>query len=85
MAARSVRCRGGAVRSPLVSRWNRSLSRDAIWSTDSTRTQAAASSMASGSPSSARQTATTDASWPGPATKPGAAAAARSANSRTAS
>ena len=53
--ARSVWCRGAAVRSPRDSSRNRSSSRAAISSTVSERSRAAASSIASGSPSSARQ------------------------------
>ena len=85
MAARRVRCRGAADRSPAVSNPNLSSSRAAIWSTDSARTRAAASSIASGIPSSARQIAVMAATLSGPTAKPGLEAAARSANSRTAS
>ena len=56
-----------------------------ICSGDSTRTRAAASSMASGIPSSARQIAATSAALPGPSVNPGRDAAARSANRRMAS
>ena len=56
-----------------------------ICSTDSTRTRAAASSIASGRPSSARQIEVMAAALSGPTTNPGQDAAARSANSRMAS
>ena len=56
-----------------------------ICSGDSTRTRAAASSIASGTPSSARQIAATAAALPASTANPGRAAAARSANKRTAS
>ena len=85
MVARKVRCRGGAVRLPVVSSPNRSASRSAICSTDSARTRAAASSIASGTPSSARHSAATAPTLAGPMVKPGSDAAARSANSRIAS
>ena len=85
MAARKVRCRGAADRSPVVSSPNLSSSRAMICSTDSARTRAAASSIASGMPSSARQMEVTAAALSGPTVNPGREAAARSANSRTAS
>ncbi len=85
MVARRVRCRGGAVRWPVVSSPNRSASRSAICSTDSARTRAAASSIASGTPSSARHSAATAPALAGPMVNPGRDAAARSANSRIAS
>ena len=53
--ARSVWCRGSAVRLPVASSRNRSSSRLATWARVSDRSRAAASSMASGMPSSARQ------------------------------
>ena len=56
-----------------------------ICSGDSTRTRAAASSIASGMPSSARQMAATAAALPASMTNPGRAAAARSPNNLTAS
>ena len=59
IAARSVWWRGMTVRLPPVSSRNRSSSRSAICWTDSARTRAAASSMASGMPSSRRQISTT--------------------------
>ena len=55
MSARSVCCRGSAVREPPVSRRKRWSSLPLISSTDSERTRAAASSMASGMPSSWQQ------------------------------
>ena len=85
MVARSVRCRGGAVRSPRPSSVKRSASRAAICSADSTVTRAAASSMASGTPSRARQMVATAAALRSVRANPGRAAAARSANSWTAS
>ena len=85
MAARRVRWRGAADRSPAVSSPNLSSSRAMICSTDSARTRAAASSIASGMPSSARQIEVTAATLSGPTVNPGREAAARSANSRTAS
>ena len=85
MAARSVRCRGAAARPPVVSSPKRSATRIRICSTDSARTRAAASSMASGMPSSDWHTPATAAALPVVSVKPGALAAARSANSRTAS
>ena len=53
--ARSVRWRGSAVRLPPVSSWKRSSRRWASCSGDIVRSRAAASSMASGRPSSRRQ------------------------------
>ena len=85
MVARRVRCRGGAVRSPEPSSVKRSPSRAAICSADSTVTRAAASSMASGTPSRARQMAATAIAFRSVIAKPGRAAAARSANSWAAS
>ena len=85
MAARSVRCRGGAVRSPVVSSPNRSATRSRICSTDSARTRAAASSIASGMPSSGRQIVRHSAAFARVSAKPGRVATARSAKSRTAS
>ncbi len=52
---------------------------------DSARTQAAASSIASGIPSSARHSEATAPALAGPMVKLGSAAAARSANRRIAS
>ena len=85
MAARRVRWRGAADRWPAVSSPNRSSRRALISSTDSARTRAAASSIASGMPSSARQIEVTTAALSGLTTNPGLAAAARSANRRMAS
>jgi hypothetical protein len=81
--ARSVRCRGSAVRLPPVGSWNRSPKRAATCSTGSARTRAAASSIASGSPSSRRQISTTAVTLSWVTAKPGWTATARSANSRT--
>ena len=59
--ARSVWCRGTAVRLPPVSSSNLASSRSASWAADSVRSRAAASSIASGMPSSARQIRATSA------------------------
>ena len=59
MAVRSVWWRGRAARLPPVSRPNRSARRSSICSTERTRVLTAASSIASGRPSSRRQTSTT--------------------------
>ena len=85
VSARSVRCRGRTARGPPDSSVNRSSSRPAISCGVSARTRAAASSMASGMPSSRRQISLTAAAFPAVSAKPGRACAARSANSRTAS
>ena len=83
--ARSVCCRGSAARDPPVSRANRSSSRASSSPAGSTRSRAAASSMASGIPSSRRQIrpATSVVCSSGASGTP--CAAARSASSRTAS
>ena len=81
---RRVRCRGSAVRLPPVSNRNRSSSRAAICATPIVRSRAAASSIASGSPSSRRHTSMTASTLDASTTKPGWTAAARSANRRTA-
>ena len=83
--ARSVRWRGAAERSPAVSNANLSSRWALICSTDRTPILAAASSIASGRPSSARQMSVTAMALSGPTAKPGRTAAARSANRRTAS
>ena len=85
MVARSVRCRAGAVRSPVVRSRNRSASRAPICSTDSARTRAAASSMARGIPSSARHSVATAPALSSLTANPGSEAAARSANKLIAS
>ncbi len=59
--------------------------RSAIWRSGSARSRTVASSMASGMPSSLRQTVMTSARFSGVTVKPGTAAAARCANSSTAS
>ena len=59
MASRIVRCRAGASRGPPVSRVRRPLSRASSASGDSILVRAAASSIASGSPSSRRQISAT--------------------------
>ena len=69
----------------MASSSNRSASRSAICSGDSVRTLAAASSIASGTPSSVRQMSATAAWFAAVSAKPGRAAAARSTNSCTAS
>jgi hypothetical protein len=80
-AARNVWWRSGAPRLPLVSRPNRSSSRDAICSSDSVRTRAAASSIPSGIPSSRRQTRASTATLSAVISNPGRTAAARCRNS----
>ena len=82
--ARSVRCRGRAVRLPPVSSRKRSFSRRAISASGSVLSLAAASSIASGSPSRRRTMSMTRATVSSLTSKPGLTAAARSANSRTA-
>ncbi|MFC7742174.1 hypothetical protein ACFQXA_16300 [Nocardiopsis composta] len=84
-AARMVRCRGGRPSAPVASSRNRSSSRSSTCSAESTRTRAAASSRASGTPSSIRQMRSTASVLPGVSRKPGRAAVARSTKSRTAS
>ena len=81
--ARSVRCRGSAVRLPPVSSRNRSSSRSATCAGESVRSRAAASSIASGSPSSRRQISTTRATFSSVTAKPGRTAAARSRSNCT--
>src|SRR5512133_303702 len=76
-----VWCRSGASRGPPRSRPKRSSRRRAISATDITRTRAAASSTASGSPSRWRQTSAT---WSAGRSAPGRAALARWMNSSTA-
>ena len=85
IAARSVRCLGSAVRLPPVSRRNRSSRRAAIWAGGRERTRAAASSTASGIPSSRRQICATAAPFAVVSSNAGATARARSTNRRTAS
>ena len=82
--ARSVRCRGNAVRLPPVSSRKRSDNRSATSLIDIARSRAAASSIASGKPSSRRTISTTAPMVRSSMTTSGRAAAARSANSRTA-
>jgi len=81
--ARSVWCRGSAVRLPPVSTANLSSSRPVSWAGDMVRSRAAASSMASGIPSRARQMPATSAALAPVTAKPGRTARARSASSRT--
>ena len=80
MTACSVRCRSGASLAPPRSTANRSSRRRAISGTDMTRTRAAASSTASGSPSRWRHSSRTAS---GGRSTPGRAARARCANSST--
>ncbi|MCP9952834.1 hypothetical protein [Actinomadura madurae] len=76
-----VRCRDGASRAFPRSSANRSSRRRAISGTDMTRTRAAASSIASGSPSRWRHSSSTA---PSARSAPGRAACARCRNSSTA-
>ena len=73
------------MRGPPVSSRKRSESPVAICSTESIRTRAAASSIASGSPSSSAQIAATEPASSGLSSKSGRTSAARSTNSDTAS
>ena len=82
-SALNVCWRGSAVREPPVSRRKRSLRRPSICSGVRTRTRAAASSKASGMPSSRVQTDATAAALPALNRKVGRAAVARSTNKRT--
>ncbi|MEV1178543.1 hypothetical protein [Nonomuraea sp. NPDC049784] len=82
--ARRVRWRGAAVRLPLDSSPNASSSRAATSATGSERSLAAASSIASGRPSSARHMRTTSPVFSASTANPGRTAAARSANNLTA-
>ena len=82
--ARRVWCCGSAVRLPADSSANRSSSRPATWAAVSDRSRAAASSMASGLPSSARQIRTAGPTLLESMVNPGRTAPARSASSRTA-
>src|SRR5690348_12936207 len=70
---------------PPDSSWNRAFSRSRICPGDSDRSRTAASSTASGIPSSARHTVATAAPLPSSTAKPGSTAAPRPANNRTAS
>ncbi len=83
MAASRVLCRGRLARLPPVSSRNLLPSRAASCATVSALTRAAASSMASGMPSSCRQISPTAATFPAVRPNPGRASAARSQNSRT--
>src|SRR5215469_3361682 len=82
--ARSVCCRAGRARPPRVNSPSRSPSRSSICSADSTGSRAAASSMASGMPSSRRQILATAAAFASVTANPGTTCAARSANKLTA-
>ena len=82
--ARSVRWRGMAVRLPPVSSRNRLDSRAAISPIGITRSRAAASSMASGRPSSRRTISVTWATVVSSTQKPALTACARSISRRTA-
>src|SRR5271165_2750554 len=83
IVARSVCCRSGRSRPPPVSSPSECSSRGKIASGGSSLTRAAASSMASGSPSSLRAMAATAGAFSSSRVNPGTAAAARSANRRT--
>ncbi len=83
MAARSVWCRGSAVRLAPASRLNRSASSPRICSTDSARSRTAASSIASGMPSRRRQSSATGAMLSSSSTKSGTLAPALAAKSCT--
>ena len=82
-AAFRVRWRGSAIRLPPVRRRNRSSSRAAICSGGRALTRAAASSIASGIPSSRRQIWMTASAFCGVRVKAGCTARARSTNRRT--
>ena len=85
IAPRSVRWRSGRSRPPPAPRSSRSPRRCAIAAGESSRIRAAASSMASGSPSRRRTISATAAPFAGVSMKSGRTAIARSTNSRTAS
>ena len=78
----SVRCLGTAVRSPTVKSFRESSSFSEICSTESAPTLAAASSMASGSPSSLRHISATARMFSDPIVKVGSRCRTRSAKSR---
>ena len=80
---RRVRWRSGRSRGPAVSRLIRSPSRASSARGDSSLIRAAASSMASGRPSSRRQISATSWAFSLVSSKPGASARARAANKRT--
>ena len=83
IVARRVLWRGRATRLPPVSNRKRSSRRAAIWDAESTLILTAASSMASGMPSSLWQMRATAGAFCSSSSKPGAAASARSTNRRT--
>ena len=83
--ARSVCCRRTAVRAPPVNSRKRSCRLPTISSSDSARTRAAASSIASGMPSSRRQISVTVAALSSVTVKSGRTRRARSANNSIAS
>ncbi len=85
MAPRRVRWRSGRSRPPADRRPSRSPSRWAIAAGDRRRTRAAASSMASGRPSSRRTISATAAPFSAVSVNSGRTAIARSTNRRTAS
>ena len=85
IAPRSVRWRSGRSRPPADSRPSRSLSRATIAAGVRIRTRAAASSMASGRPSSRRTISATAAALSAVSVNPWRTAMARSRNRRTAS
>ncbi|MCF6427235.1 hypothetical protein L2C96_33725 [Amycolatopsis tucumanensis] len=84
ISARSDRCRGPAAGSVPASRWNRRSRRRTTSDTDNDRNRTAASSIASGSPSRRRHSATTAARFSGVTAKSGSTARARSTSSWTA-
>ena len=79
--ARSVRCRSGTSRLPLTSSASESASRVRIAAGGNSFTRAAASSIASGSPSSRRTSPAMASAFSPVMVKPGTEAAARAANS----
>ena len=85
ISACSVCCRGTAVRRPPASRRNRSPSRTAMSSGDIADTRAAASSIASGMPSSAGRSRRPTPTLDSRSTNCRSTVVARSVNSRTAS
>ena len=85
IAVRSVLCLGSAPGRPVVSSANRWSRRSTSSASGSARSGIAASSIASGMPSSRRHSRMTSATFSAVIAKPGTAAAARSANSSTAS
>ena len=85
IVARSVCWRAGASRAPAPNARSAVSRRSAISAGDSSSQRAAASSIASGSPSTRRQISATAASLPSPSSNSGSCARARCAKSATAS